>query len=158
MIKYHLNQKDYNARMNSKSALQRLMCKLFGFLIQIVFSNKFRTQLARSMGIKIGKNIYIGKYCIIDDTFPDLITIEDNVVISFGVTIVAHDASKGEVAEVLIKKGAYLGTKSVILPGVIIGEKSVIGAGAVVTSDVQPGTKVVGVPARIIEKSEKIGI
>ena len=106
------------------------------------------------MGIVVGKDVFIGKYCLIDDTFPELITIEDGVNISFGVTIVAHDASKGKVAEVIIKKDAYLGTRSVILPGVIIGEKAVIGAGAVVTRDVQPETKVAGVPARKIENSE----
>ena len=102
------------------------------------------------MGVNIGKNVFIGKYCIIDDTFPELITIEDSANISFGVTIVAHDASKDEVARVLIKEGAYLGTRSIILPGVIIGKKAIVGAGAVVTKDVQPGTKVAGVPARII--------
>jgi acetyltransferase-like isoleucine patch superfamily enzyme len=106
------------------------------------------------MGVRVGKNVFIGKYCIIDDTFPELITIEDSVNISFGVTIAAHDASKNAVAGVLIKKGAYIGTKSVILPGVIIGENSVIGAGAVVANDVPPKTKVAGVPARIIEKNE----
>ena len=153
MSKYYLNQEDYNARMNSKSGFQRFLCKLFGFLIQIVFSNTIRNQLARSMGIKIGKNIYIGKYCIIDDTFSDLITIEDNVVISFGTTITAHDASRNKIAPVVLKKGTFTGARSVILPGVTLGENSIVGAGSVVTQDVPAGVVVGGCPAKIIKQN-----
>jgi acetyltransferase-like isoleucine patch superfamily enzyme len=153
MSKYHLNQREYNARMHSKSSFQIFLCKLFGLLIQIIFSNNVRTHLARAMGVKIGKNIYIGKYCLIDDTFSDLITIEDNVVISFGTTITTHDASCNEVAPVVIKRGAFIGARSIILPGVTIAESSIVGAGSVVTRDVPPGKVVGGCPAKIIQKS-----
>ena len=151
MSRYYSKQKDYDARMNSNPAFKRLMCKLFGLMIQIVFNNKIRTQLARSMGVKIGKNIYIGKYCIIDDTFPDLITIEDNVVISFGTTITAHDASCNNIAPVVLKKGSFVGARSIILPGVTLAENSIVGAGSVVSKDVPAGKTVAGCPARIIE-------
>jgi acetyltransferase-like isoleucine patch superfamily enzyme len=103
------------------------------------------------MGIKVGQNIYIGKYCIIDDTFSDLITIEDNVVISFGTTITTHDASCNKIAPVVIKKGTFIGTRSVILPGVTLAENSVVGAGSVVTKSVPPGTIVTGCPAKVIK-------
>jgi acetyltransferase-like isoleucine patch superfamily enzyme len=149
------NKIENKSKKELKKNFKTFLSKLFGLLIQITFSNEIRVFFCKKMGVNVGKDVFIGKYCIIDDTFPELITIEDGVNMSFGVTIVAHDASKDEVAGVLIKRGAYLGTRSVILPGVIIGEKSVIGAGAVVTSDVQPETKVAGVPARIIEQSEK---
>jgi acetyltransferase-like isoleucine patch superfamily enzyme len=109
------------------------------------------------MGVRIGKNVFLGKYCIIDDTFPELITIEDNVIISFGATIITHDDSRGIVAPVRINKEAFLGTRSVILPGVIIGEKSIVGAGAVVTKDVPVNSTVVGSPAHVIKRgAEKI--
>jgi acetyltransferase-like isoleucine patch superfamily enzyme len=148
--KYHLVQKDYDAKMHSKPAFQIFLRKLFGLLIQIVFSNKMRTQLARSMGVKVGKNIYIGKYCIIDDTFSDLITIEDNVVISFGTTITAHDASCNKIAPVVLKKGAFIGARSIVLPGVTLAENSIVGAGSVVTRDVSPGKIVSGCPAKVM--------
>ena len=148
------NKKKYESNNNEKNNFKIFICKLLGLLMHIVISNDLRILICRKMGVRVGKNVFIGKYCIIDDTFPELITIEDSVNISFGVTIAAHDASKNAVAGVLIKKGAYIGTKSVILPGVIIGENAVIGAGAVVANDVPPKTKVAGVPARIIEKNE----
>ena len=150
MSKHYFSQKDYNDKMNSKTAFKRVICKLFGLLIQIVLSNKVRTQLARSMGVKIGKNIYIGKYCIIDDTFSDLITIEDNVVISFGTTITAHDASCNKIAPIVIKNGAFIGARAVILPGVTLAENSIVGAGSVVTHDVKKGNIVSGCPAKLI--------
>ena len=154
MVEYQLNQKDYDDRMHSKSAFRIFLCKLFGLLIQIIFSNEIRIQMARAMGIKVGKKVYIGKYCIIDDTFSNLITIEDNVVISFGATITAHDASNNKVAPVVIKKGAFIGARSIILPGVTLAENSIVGAGSVVTRDVSRGKVVVGCPAREIKKNE----
>ena len=45
-----------------------------------------------------------------------------------------------------------IGTGARILPGVHIGRGAVVGAGAVVRDDVEAGTTVVGVPARVIER------
>lgn len=55
-----------------------------------------------------------------------------------------------EIKPVRIGAGADIGTNAVILPGVTIGDGSIVGAGAVVTSDVEPFTIVAGVPARVI--------
>jgi acetyltransferase-like isoleucine patch superfamily enzyme len=152
MPKKHLSQNEYDAKICSKSIFKRFLCKLFGLLIQIIFDNKLRVQLARAMGIKVGKNIYIGKYCIIDDTFPSLITIQNNVVISFGSTITTHDATSNRIAPVVIKRGAFVGARSIILPGVTINENSIVGAGSVVTRNVPSNTIVGGVPAKVIRK------
>ncbi|MEK7533665.1 MAG: hypothetical protein AAB542_04485, partial [Patescibacteria group bacterium] len=53
---------------------------------------------------------------------------------------------------VIFKRGVYVGTGAIILPGVTIGQYSVVGAGAVVTRSVPPRVTVAGVPARIIKK------
>jgi len=50
--------------------------------------------------------------------------------------------------EQIIKNGAWLGTRCIILGGVTIGKNSVVGAGAVVVKDVPDYALVVGVPAR----------
>ena len=52
---------------------------------------------------------------------------------------------------ILIKKGAWIGARAIILPNVTVGEGSIIGAGAVVTKDVPPYTVVAGVPAKKIK-------
>lgn len=49
-----------------------------------------------------------------------------------------------------IRHDAYIGSRAIILEGVIIGEGSYIAAGAVVTKDVPPYTLVAGVPAKVI--------
>jgi lipopolysaccharide O-acetyltransferase len=53
---------------------------------------------------------------------------------------------------VLIKLGAFLGIRSIVLQGVTIGENAYVGAGAVVTEDVPDRTIVVGNPARPVRQ------
>lgn len=48
----------------------------------------------------------------------------------------------------VVERRASIGSNATILCGVRIGEGALIGAGAVVTSDVEPGAAVAGVPAR----------
>ena len=49
---------------------------------------------------------------------------------------------------------ANIGTNSVLLPGVTVGKGAIVGAGAVVTSDVEPFSVVAGVPARFLRWRE----
>ena len=56
---------------------------------------------------------------------------------------------------VIVEDNVLIGANAVVLEGVRIGHDSVVAAGAVVISDVEPGTIVAGVPARKIKmKSE----
>lgn len=57
-----------------------------------------------------------------------------------------------EIKPVRICAGADIGMNAVILPGVTIGRGAIVGAGAVVTSDVEPYAVVAGVPARVIKQ------
>jgi acetyltransferase-like isoleucine patch superfamily enzyme len=117
-----------------------------------------RLWLYRRMGVRIGRNVFIGLDTYLDCQFPELITIEDDVTISFRVTVVVHDdarrldrtepgAGDGIVAPVRLGRGCYLGAGCLVLPGVTVGERAVVAAGAVVTRDVEPETVVMGVPA-----------
>ena len=49
---------------------------------------------------------------------------------------------------VVVGKGTVIGMGANVLEGREIGEGAIVGAGAVVTRDVAPGAKVMGVPAR----------
>jgi acetyltransferase-like isoleucine patch superfamily enzyme len=141
----------YESLIEQKGPLKAIRNKIFGILGQFLLSNTIRIRFFSGMGAKIGKNVFIGKYCIIDDTFPELIKIEEDASIAFGVTIVAHDAPQKKTGRVLIRKGSYIGARAVILPGVVIGKNAIVGAGAVVTRDVEADTKVAGVPAKKIQ-------
>lgn len=118
-----------------------------------------RTYLHRGRGVKIGKNVFIGSLVLFDDAYPEYITIENNVQVSAGAKILAHDSSfknalTGSVptyiGPVVIKRNAYIGSGAIILPGVTIGESAIVGAGAVVASDVPARTIVMGVPAKVV--------
>lgn len=91
------------------------------------------------------------------------ITIEENVLIGSDVHFYVHnhkfddpfipiiDQGHYPSKEIHVKKGSWIGAKSIILAGVTIGENSVVGAGSVVTTSVPPRVVVAGVPARIIK-------
>lgn len=122
-----------------------------------------RLWLYRRMGVSIGRNVFIGLDSYLDCQFPELITIEDDVTISFRVTVVVHDdarrldriepgAGDGTVAPVRLRRGCYLGAGSLVLPGVTVGERAVVASGAVVTRDVEAETVVAGVPARPLRR------
>lgn len=110
-----------------------------------------------------GRNIKIGRHVFINAgvTFVDSggITVADDVLIGPGSFLIsvnhwlepAH-RHQLQLAPVLIKKNAWLGAASIILPGVTVGENAVVGAGAVVTKDVPANTVAVGNPARVIKK------
>lgn len=122
-------------------------------------SSPLRVAFHRARGAQIGKNVEIGYFVIIDNLFPELVVIEDDVTISARSTLLAHDEARAYAqggaesrGSVHLRKGAFVGVHCVILPGVTVGESAIVGAGSVVTRDVPPRTTVVGVPARVIQE------
>ena len=104
-------------------------------------------------GLKIGKNSVINQNCKLDSRGS--ISIGSNVLISPETNIITadHDPKcnlEGRSRPVVIEDYVFVGTRAMILPGVMIHRGSVIAAGAVVTRDVSPFQIVAGIPARKI--------
>ena len=112
-----------------------------------------RIGLYRLCGFKIGKNVFIGMKCYLDDLCINEIEIGNNVIISYGVYFACHGPNQGH-NRIVIKDGAYVGMRaSIIAPHDIeLGEKSVVGAMTLVNKSVPAGKTAVGVPCRILEK------
>lgn len=115
--------------------------------------NGWRIFFYRLCGYNIGKNVFIGMRRYLDDLEPHMLTIEDNVTISYGVFFACHGYGQQHMP-ITIKKGAYVGMRSSIISGktgVTIGENAVVGACTLVNKDIPSGATAVGVPCRIIK-------
>ena len=145
-----IDKKEYQ-RKNRLYGLNKVRIKFLHRIARKTLVPSLRILFYRWMGISIGQNVFVGTESFIDDEVPNLITIEDDVVIAFRTTIVAHDDTNSKVAPITIKKGAYIGTGAIISMGVEIGENAIVGAGAVVTKNVSNNCTVVGIPAKPIK-------
>ena len=88
------------------------------------------------------------------------ITLEDGVMLGPNVSLltVNHDFEDLQVIichPITIKRDAWIGANSVILPGITVGAGAVVGSGSVVTHDVPPNTVIAGNPARPIKTLAK---
>lgn len=110
--------------------------------------------------LSIGNNSYIGEYNNIRCTGK--IRIGDNVRISQLITITDGQynfsdknrliGNQGyQKGKVIIGDDVWVGSNSVILPGVKIGNGVVVGAGSVITKNIPDYAVVVGNPARVIK-------
>lgn len=76
--------------------------------------NGWRVFFYRLCGYKIGKHVFIGMRCYLDDLEPKMLTIEDNVTISYGVYFACHGKNQ-EHMPITIKRGAYIGMRASII-------------------------------------------
>lgn len=108
--------------------------------------------------LRIGNDCFFNIGLTLDLGAP--ITIGNNVSIGPDAMILTmtHDFGPAEhrcgefrLEPVSIGNGAWIGARSVILPGVTIGDGAVVAAGALVNRDVPAHGVVAGVPARMIK-------
>lgn len=125
---------------------------------------------ARFGFINIGSRVHIAPNCRIAGGGG--VEIGDYVGISENVKIFSHseiiqkgkkmsgpmvdEKDKGyKSKKIVIKNDAFIGTGSIILPGVTVEEGSVIGANSVVRKDLEPWTIYAGNPLRLVGKRPK---
>lgn len=139
-----------------KSIFVKIKCAIRKWLsakvIPHMVLNGARIFWYRRCGYKIGKNVFIGMRCYLDDLEPKMFTVEDNVIISYGCFFACHGRFQQH-TPIVIKEGAYLGMRSNIISGkngITIGKNAVVGACSLVLKDVQDNEIVAGVPAKRI--------
>ena len=109
--------------------------------------------------IEIGDNSGIGINCRVSGP----VIIGDNVMMGPDVVILTkrHKFDRVDIpmleqgfdspGQVTIGDDVWIGTRSIILPGVSIGKGVIIGAGAIVTKDVPEYAVACGNPARVVK-------
>lgn len=120
--------------------------------------NCIRILIYKICGFKIGKHVFIGMRCYLDDMCYDQMKIGNNVTISYGVYFACHGKWQKH-HDIVIEDGAYIGMRaSVITPSgdVVIGKGAVVGAAALVNQSVPADKLAVGVPIRIMDKKEDV--
>jgi radical SAM protein with 4Fe4S-binding SPASM domain len=127
------------------------------------YNNDIRIDEYVKTGANIGHHVFMDNQIWLDKSFPELIKIEDFVVIASGVKILTHDSSicntKGfffQKGMVCIKRNSFIGANAIILPAITIGENSIIGAGSVITKNVPPNMVVAGNPAKLICSTDEL--
>jgi acetyltransferase-like isoleucine patch superfamily enzyme len=103
-------------------------------------------------GLKLGKKTDIGAFTYINA--KNGVVIEDDVQIGSHCSIYSVSTIDDKEGEVILKKNCRIGSHSVIMPGVTIGENSIVGAFSFVDKDIPDNVIAVGIPAKVIKKTE----
>lgn len=141
------------------------MSKPLRFVKQLflkAFASINHEKYAKYIGVNVGDNLHIyGNPYVMFGTEPWCITLGNNVHITKECLFITHDGGTllfrdiipdlEITAPIKIGNNVYIGTRSMILPGVTIGDNVIIAAGSVVTKDVPENTVFGGVPARKIK-------
>lgn len=120
--------------------------------------NCIRIAIYRMCGFKIGKHVFIGMHCYLDDMCYDLMHIGNNVIISYGVYFACHGRNQGHYP-IRLDDGAYIGMRASIISkngmdesGITIGKNAVVGACSLINKNVPDGATAVGIPCKILTK------
>lgn len=120
--------------------------------------SNFKNALLRLTGIRIGKEVAIAPQVALDPVFPELLTIEDGVVLGWGSKILTHEATikNFRLGRVKLGKQSLIGAFSLVRSGVSIGKNSVVGMGSFVNKDVNESEVVGGIPEKRIKKLKEL--
>ena len=128
------------------------------------FIPKLALLLHSLRGVKFKKieTVFLGRDVIIDNRYPSLIEIGEDVWITSNCIILAHSyfskvqnqkyGTQEKVGQVKIGDGAFIGVGSIVCPGVSIGIGSYIAAGSVVTKNTNNFCLYAGNPAKFIKE------
>lgn len=132
------------------------------FKVKVLSAGEFNRAkiFEQYLGVKFGKNVRITGIPSFGSE-PYLITVGDDVTITHGVTFLNHDGGVALLRKrhpdielikpITIGNNVFIGTHSIILPGVTIGNSVIIGSASVVTKNIPDNVVVAGVPARVIK-------
>ena len=131
--------------------------------------NRTRKLFYELTGVPMGPDVYFNAGLVLYDDYQGLVRFGARVAAAHNVTIVASQGPNNsriatipyvrdqliKAAPVTVEDDVWLGTGSIILPGVTVGRGAIIAAGAIVTQDVEPYTIVAGSPAKAVRQLDR---
>lgn len=109
------------------------------------------------VNVRLHDRVYLNAGCVILDSAP--VHIGRGSMLGPGVQIYCADHHRdiekrraGIERALPVRVGAdvWIGGGAILLPGVTVGDGAIVAAGAVVSRDVVPGSRVAGIPARAL--------
>ena len=136
-----------------RSKLYQKLKNRFNFDVNIIDNSSYISDYS-----SLGRNIYVGRNCIINFGSK----IGNFTVINSG-ALIEHNNNIGEycfispkavlLGDVSVGNKTFIGSNATILPGVKIGNNSIVGAGSVVLKDIPDNSVYVGSPAKFIKSN-----
>ena len=133
-----------------------ILLKMFGAKIGKGVIIKPHINIKYPWRLRIGNYVWIGEQAWIDNLAD--ITIEDNVCISQGAMLLCgnHNYKKTSfdliVGSIHLKKGSWIGAKSVVCPNVVVGSHAILTVGSIATQNMSDYTIYQGNPAQPIKE------
>jgi len=125
----------------------KLIARIFSHLARIITGIEIHpgAQIGRRFFIDHGMGVVIGETAIIGD----------DCTLYHGVTLGGTTWKKGK-RHPTLKNNVVIGAGAKVLGPITLGNNSKIGSNAVVVTDIPNDSTAVGIPAKIIESSEKL--
>ena len=141
-----------------KAMLYYKIARFFYLRKHFFWARYFSERGKRKSGIEIHPGATIGKRFFIDHgtgvVIGETAIIKYDVTLFHGVTLGGTGKEKGK-RHPTIEDNVVIGCGATILGDVTIGKNSKVGAGAVVLKDVPDNTTVVGIPGQKVDKKKK---
>ena len=115
---------------------------------------KYNWVVQHKNNLKLGYKTDIGAFTYINA--KNMVVIEDFVQVGSHCSIYSVSTIDNKEGKIVLKKNCRIGSHSVVMPGVTIGANSIIGAFSFVKHDIPDNVIAVGVPARVIKKTNQI--
>lgn len=133
---------------------RRSFCAYMGTLTPFVGWKLF---WYRRAGVSIGENVYIAPGVVLDLLFPQLITLEDGVVLGMEAMIVSHIYTPDRIVigRSVVGRRGLVGGKA-ILAVTNIGEEGVLGANSYTVTPIPARQVGIGVPATVQRRKSSL--
>lgn len=112
--------------------------------------------ISRFVSIIGGGYLFLGDYTVLADGARILTGTDDYEGGYRMSTVLPNNQRNPKISFVRIEKDAFVGTNTIVHPGVTIGEGAIVGSNSLVLKDVEPWTINVGSPCKVIGKRPKV--